>query len=137
MISRASTVGLFHDEADMTTRRLMIVDDVSKVRTDLRTLLGLSGDIEIVGEAGNGIEAITLAANLQPDVILMDLEMPLMSGYEATRRIKDQLPTCRIIALSVHGYPEARQHAQSSGVNAFIVKGEPVSNLLNEILKEV
>ena len=118
----------------MTAQRLMIVDDILQVRSDLHTLLELVGDIEIVGEAGNGEEAVLRAASLHPDVILMDLEMPLMNGYEATRRIKEQLPSCRVIALSVHSYPEARLRACQAGVDAFIVKGEPLASLMQEIL---
>jgi DNA-binding NarL/FixJ family response regulator len=124
-------------EAEMVVRRLMIVDDISQVRTDLCTLLELAGDIEIVGQANDGLEAIAQATSIQPDVILMDLEMPRMNGYEAARQIKKQLPACRVIALSIHSYPEARQRACQSGVDAFIVKGEPLANLVHEILKEM
>ena len=67
----------------------------------------------------------------------MDLEMPFMNGYEATRQIKETLPACRVIALTVHGYPEARQRACQVGVDAFIVKGEPLASLVQEILKEM
>lgn len=119
------------------TKRVMIVDDILQVRSDLCTLLELVDDLEIVGEAGNGAEALIQAARLQPDVILMDLEMPLMTGYEATRQIKVHLPACRVIALSVHGYPEARQRAEQAGVDAFIVKGEPLANLVYAIRKEL
>jgi DNA-binding NarL/FixJ family response regulator len=121
-------------DANMTATRILIVDDVPQVRNDLRTWLSLAGDIEIVGEAGNGQEAIQQAAALQPDVILMDLEMPVMSGYEAARRIKDQFPGCRVVALTVHGYPEARLRAQQAGVDAFIVKGAQLATLVQEIL---
>lgn len=120
----------------MTARRLMIVDDALEVRSDLRTLLGLAGGIDIVGEAGNGLEAVAQASSLHPDVILMDLEMPAMNGYEATRQIKKQLPGCRIIALTVHGYPAAKERACLFGADAFIVKGAPLAVLLREILKE-
>jgi DNA-binding NarL/FixJ family response regulator len=122
---------------DMAAKRLMIVDDISQVRTDLCTLLRLAGDIEIVGQASNGIEAITQSARLRPDVILMDLEMPLMNGYDATRQIKEHQPACRVIALSVHSYPEARERAYQSGADAFIVKGEPLASLMREIQKEM
>ena len=120
----------------MTTRRLLIVDDVPQVRSELRTLLSLAGNIEIVGEAVNGLEAVTQAAILQPDVVLMDLEMPLMNGYEATRKIKLQFPTCRVIALTVNDYAEAVERARQSGVDAFIVKGSPMTDLVQKILEE-
>ena len=81
------------------------------MRQELRTLLPLTGDIEIVGEAADGREAIRLAQALQPDVVLMDLEMPVLDGYEATRQIKAGSPACRVVALTVHGYEAARQKA--------------------------
>lgn len=123
-------------DSHMPPKRLLIVDDVPQVRSELRTLLSLAGDIEIVGEAANGLEAVTQAAVLQPDVVLMDLEMPLMSGYEAAGKIKLQFPNCRVIVLTVNDYAEAVERAAQCGVDAFIVKGSPVMNLVQEILKE-
>ena len=118
------------------TTRILLVDDVEPVRWDLRTVLNLSGDLEIVGEAANGLEAMRLTESLQPDVVLMDLEMPVMNGYEATRLIKALCPSCRIIALTVHGYSEARQKAIQAGVDAFIVKGAPVESIVQSILNK-
>jgi DNA-binding NarL/FixJ family response regulator len=86
----------------MADIRVLIVDDVERVRQDLRTFLSLAGNIEIVGEASNGLEAIRLAEILHPQVILMDLEMPVMNGYEAAHQINVLQPSCRIIALSIH-----------------------------------
>jgi DNA-binding NarL/FixJ family response regulator len=125
-----------HMDALMNTRRLLIVDDVAQVRTDLCTLLPLAADIVVVGEAANGLEAVHQVDVLQPDVVLMDLEMPVMNGYEATRQIKGQSPACRVIALTVHGYTEAIDRALQSGADAFVVKGAPLANLIREILKE-
>jgi len=117
------------------TTKILLVDDVESVRWDLRTLLTLSGDLEIIGEAADGLEAIRLTESLQPDVVLMDLEMPLMDGYEATRLIKALCPLCKIVALTVHSYDEARKKASWSGVDAFIVKGAPVESIVQSILK--
>ena len=89
--------------------RILIVDDIPQVRHDLRLLLELSGEVEVVGEAGSGAEAIAKAGLLHPQVILMDLGMPGMDGFEATRQIKAKIPDCRVIAFSVHSYSEARQ----------------------------
>ena len=119
----------------MSHNRLLIVDDVPQVRSELRTLLSLAGGIEIVGEAANGLEAVTQAAKLQPDVVLMDLEMPVMKGYEAARKIKDQSPNCRVIAFTVHETAETLERTFESGVDAFIVKGAPLASLLQEIQK--
>jgi len=117
----------------MAPVRVLIVDDVEKVRRDLRTILTLAGGIEIVGDASDGLEAIRLTESLNPDVILMDLEMPVLDGFEATRRIKTRWPTCRVIALTVHDYESARQKAFQAGVDEFIVKGAPLENVMRVI----
>jgi len=123
----------------MTAIRVLIVDDVAQVQQDLRTVLTLAGDadtehpIEVVGEAANGLEAIDQADSLQPDVVLMDLEMPVMDGYEAARQIKARCPGTRVIALTVHDYPTARQDALQAGMDGFIVKGAPLETLLQAI----
>jgi len=118
---------------ELTRRRVLIADDNPQVRQELRTLLPLAGDIEIVGEAPDGQEAIRLAQALQPDAVLMDLEMPVLDGYEATRQIKAGSPSCRVVALTVHGYDAARQKASQSGVDVFLVKGVSVETLLQAI----
>ena len=118
------------------TLKVLLVDDVDEVRRDLRTLLSLSADLEIVGEAANGQEAIRLTESLKPDVVLMDLEMPVMDGYESTRQIKTRCPSSRVVALTVHDYEAARAKAQESGVDAFLVKGAPVEQLIQAILGE-
>lgn len=118
------------------TTRILLVDDVEQVRWDLCTVLSLSGEFEIVGEATNGLEAFHLAETLLPDVVLMDLEMPLMDGYEATRLIRTICPTCKIVALTVHGYDEARKKAQQSGVDAFLVKGTSIQEMVQTILNK-
>lgn len=120
----------------MSPKRLLIVDDVPQVRSELCTLLSLVDDIEIVGEAANGLEAVAQVAILQPDVVLMDLEMPLMNGYEAAGKIKLQFPTCRVIVLTVNDYAEAIERAYQCGADAFIIKGSPLMNLVQEIQKE-
>jgi len=119
----------------MTTQRLLIVDDVPQVRAELRTLLSLAGEVEVVGEAGNGLEAIRQAEALQPEVILMDLEMPVLDGYEAAQQIKASWPQCKVIALTVHGYEAARKQAAQAGVDAFVVKGAPVEIIIQMIEK--
>ncbi len=119
----------------------MVVDDIAQVRQDLGTLLPLAGSnagfsIEVVGEAANGEEAIRLAAALRPEVILMDLAMPVLDGYEATREIKKRDPLCRVIALTVHDYEAARQKAIRCGVDGFVIKGAPVETLVQAISGE-
>ena len=118
---------------DKPTIRVLIVDDVREVRRDLRTALTLAGNIEIVGEAANGLEAIRLAESLEPAVVLMDLEMPVMDGYAATRQIKAHRPACRVIALTVHGYESARRKAIAAGMDDFVVKGVSLKSLVKVI----
>lgn len=117
----------------MARLQVLIVDDSPQVRQELRTLLTLAGEIEIVGEATDGLEAVRLAEALQPDVVLMDLEMPVMDGYEAARQIKSRWPACRVVALTVHGYEAARQKASQSGVDVFLVKGVSIETLVQAI----
>jgi DNA-binding NarL/FixJ family response regulator len=123
-----------------TNLRVLIVDDIAEVRQDLRTALLLEGlhagtPLEIVGEAANGEEAVHQTIILQPDVILMDLGMPILDGFQATFQIKKLHSSCRVIALSVHDYDTARQKALQSGVDAFVVKGAPVEKLVQILSK--
>jgi two-component system response regulator NreC len=123
----------------MSPIRLLIVDDVARVRQDLRTMLSLAADadkdhpIQIVGEAADGLEAVRLAESLQPEVILMDLEMPVLDGYEATRQIKTHCPSCQVIALTIHDYEAVWQRASQAGVDDFVVKGAPLETLIQAI----
>ncbi len=114
--------------------RVLLVDDTPQVLHDLRQLLELSGEIEIVAEAGNGQEAVQLTASLRPEVVVMDLEMPVMNGYEATHQIKSQFPTTRVVILSVHAGAKERENARAAGADRFVVKGVRYDVLLNAIL---
>jgi two-component system NarL family response regulator len=82
--------------------RVLIVDDNPVVRDGLRSILTANTDIDVVGEAGDGLRAIDLAGDLLPDVVLMDVQMPGMDGIEATRIIKQRLPALKILFLTVH-----------------------------------
>ncbi len=117
----------------MKTTRILIVDDVPQVRRELRTLLPLLGAIAVAGEANNGQSAIELATTLQPDVILMDVEMPIVDGLAATRSIKQQCPQCRIIILSIHNDEAIRTKARLAGADDFVDKGESLTALLKAI----
>jgi DNA-binding NarL/FixJ family response regulator len=82
------------------TIRLLLVDDQRLMREGLRTLLELESDFEVVGEAGDGQAALDLYAQLEPDVVLMDIRMPVMTGVEATRRLRERWPEARVIILT-------------------------------------
>jgi DNA-binding NarL/FixJ family response regulator len=122
--------------AKVVGQRILIVDDNPQVRQELRTLLPLAGDLEVVGEAADGAEAVRLAAALQPQVILLDLQMPILDGYAASHRIKSQWPACRVVALTVHDDEATRQKASLAGVDVFLVKGSPLRILVAAILGE-
>jgi DNA-binding NarL/FixJ family response regulator len=113
--------------------RILIVDDMARVRQGLRTILHLSEDFEVVGEASNGLEAIRSAEILRPDVVLMDLEMPVLGGLEATQRIKEQHPQIGIVILTIHGSEEVREQAARAGTDAFVEKEAPTEDLINAI----
>jgi two-component system response regulator DesR len=113
--------------------RVLLVDDSARVRHELRQLLELSGRVRILGEAGDGSEAIRLAAELAPDVVVMDLEMPGMDGFEATRQVKALQPAPRVIILSVHAGPATEAYAREAGADKFVTKGADYRILLNAI----
>jgi DNA-binding NarL/FixJ family response regulator len=121
---------------DHTQRRvrLLLADDMPQVRRDLRQLLELTGLAEVVAEADNGLEAVHLAGALAPEAVVMDLEMPILDGYEATRRIKTQWPAVRVIILSVHAGPEEVERARAAGADAFVLKGASYETLMRAIV---
>jgi DNA-binding NarL/FixJ family response regulator len=114
--------------------RVLIVDDSEPVCRELRQLLELSGVIRVVGEARDGQQGILLTADLTPDVVIMDLEMPGMDGFEATRRIKARAHAPCVVILSMHAGPENVARARSAGADGFLVKGADFQVLINTIL---
>ena len=114
--------------------RILLVDDSAQVRQELRTLLPLAGDIEIVGEAADGREALRLTQALQPEVVLMDLEMPVLDGFQATHYIKSNYPSILIIVLTIHDDLETRQKAALAGADSFIAKSAPLNGLIRSII---
>lgn len=127
---------MVHDvkgKGGLNKQRLLIVDDSPHVRKELRTLLPLAGDIEIVGEAADGLEAIRLSNLLQPEVVLLDLQMSVMDGYQTAWQIKVDWPSCRVVALTVHGDKATRKKATQAGVDVFLVKGVSLDTLVQAI----
>jgi len=114
--------------------RILIVDNQVRARTSMKALLDAWYEFEEVREAANGIEAVQLAEEFQPDVILMDGRMPGINGFDATRLIKARWPQIKIILLSM--YPEFKEEALSAGADSFVSKSDP-PEILREILMKV
>jgi DNA-binding NarL/FixJ family response regulator len=106
------------------------VDDHEVVRVGLRALLAADANIDLLGEAGSGREAVTLAKELKPQIVLMDLAMPLLNGMEATRQILQDCPAIKVIALSSYNDPEHVQQALAAGASGYLLKGMAPANLL-------
>lgn len=102
--------------------RVLLVDDHRVVREGLRSLMEREEDLEVVGETDNGYTACTMARELTPDVILMDIEMPEMDGLEATRRIKERMPSVRILALTMHMNEEHVYGMLKAGAEGYLLK---------------
>jgi DNA-binding NarL/FixJ family response regulator len=106
------------------TIRILLVDDQPSVLRGLRMRLGLEDDLEVVGEAYDGAQAVDLVSTQRPDVILMDIEMPVMDGITATRRIARAHPGCAVVVLSLHDDWATRELAHEAGAATFVAKHE-------------
>jgi DNA-binding NarL/FixJ family response regulator len=115
------------------TIRLLLVDDQALIRTGFRMILEETDDIEIVGEAPDGAGAVRLAAELRPDVTLMDVRMPGVDGIEATRRIVARDPTARVLILTTFDLDEYAFSALRAGASGFVLKDVPVDELARAI----
>ncbi len=113
--------------------RVLIADDHTIVRTGVRLLLQAEPDIEVVGEALNGDEAVTLAEALRPDVILMDIAMPGTNGLEATRQIKARFPDMNILGLTMHRSDEYFFEMLRAGASGYVLKAAETSELIGAI----
>lgn len=115
------------------TIRILIVDDQALFREGVRTLLSVWRDLEVVGEASHGEEAIKMTASLAPDVILMDLHMPVMGGAAATRRIVASHPDSRVIVLTTFDDDEHIFEALRAGAAGYLLKDVPSAKLVEAI----
>ena len=113
--------------------RVMLVDDHDVVRTGFKSLLETFPEIEVVAEAADGQQALSRAAETDPDVILMDISMPVMDGLEATRQIRQQLPHCKVVALTVHEDKQFLVEILSAGANGYITKRAPAEEVITAI----
>lgn len=113
--------------------RVLIVDDHQVVRRGLRTFLELHDDLDVVGEAGDGLEAVEQAAALRPDVVLMDIVMPRLDGIEATRRIKEQSAAVGVIALTSFAGDDQVLPALEAGASSYLLKDVSPEELVEAI----
>lgn len=108
---------------ESTTCRVLVVDDTPEIRMVLRALLGASLEVEVVAEAKDGQQAIDLADRHQPDVVVLDVSMPVMDGFEALPRITTVAPDATVVMYTAHDTPENRARASALGADHFVGKG--------------
>ena len=113
--------------------RVLVVDDQPLVRAGLGVILGAQADIEVVGEAGDGLEALDAARRLEPDVVLMDIRMPRLDGLEATRRIMDAGTGARVMILTTFDTDEHVFEALRAGASGFLLKDAPREQLVEAV----
>ncbi|MFI5072959.1 MAG: response regulator transcription factor [Terriglobales bacterium] len=113
--------------------RVMVADDHEIVRKGVCLVLGSRKNIEVSEEASNGQEAVLKALRLTPDLIIMDVTMPVLDGLSATKQIKESLPKVPIIILSMHDGPEMIRAAQEAGAQGFVTKQDVADALLDAV----
>jgi DNA-binding NarL/FixJ family response regulator len=117
--------------------RVVLVDDHRMFRLGLRNIIDGSENMEVVGEASNGLEAIDAVRRIRPDVVVMDINMPKMNGIQATQQIKKSFPDTAVIGHSMQTQREVIQHMQSVGISSFVNKESAVEELCSAIEKAV
>src|SRR5438552_7150856 len=121
------------NEVFMSNIRVLLADDHTVVRQGLRALLQSERDIEIVGEAGTGRQAVRLAKTLKPDVVVMDIAMPQLNGLEASRQISKQEPSSRVLILTSYSDDEYVQRLTEVGAVGYVLKQAAVTDLVRAI----
>ena len=113
--------------------RILLADDHAVVRQGFKMILGAEADMEIVGEAGTGREAIELAESLKPDVVVMDIAMPELNGIEATRQVTSAVPHTRVIALSMHKDSVYVREVLRAGARGYLLKDSGANDLVTAV----
>ncbi|HVY94782.1 MAG TPA: response regulator transcription factor [Bryobacteraceae bacterium] len=110
--------------------RVLVCDDHSLFREGVKSILSAQPDIDVIGEAFDGLQAVDLAKTLRPDVVLMDISMPLLKGFDATRRIHRMLPDIKILVLTIHDDEDLVARCLMEGAAGYILKDAPPSQLV-------
>ena len=126
-----------NNKASPPTARLLIADDHALVREGMRAMLASEPNLEVVGEAENGREALELCRELRPDLILMDVRMPEMDGMAATRVIKGEYPSTSVLIVTTHESPEYLMDAIRAGAAGYVLKDSTKQQLLNAVRKVI
>jgi DNA-binding NarL/FixJ family response regulator len=113
--------------------RVLLADDHELVRQGFKLILSAQTDMEIVGEAANGREAVQLATDLQPDIVVMDVAMPELNGIEATRRLSAAAPRARVVALSMHKDSVYVREILRAGARGYLLKDSPATDLVSAV----
>ncbi|MBC8002002.1 MAG: response regulator transcription factor, partial [Opitutaceae bacterium] len=113
----------------MKTVRILLADDHALVRAGIRSLVERIGFVEVVGEAGDGREAVQLIRNLQPNIVLMDIAMPGLNGIESTARIVKEFPEVKVIMLSMYTHEEFVLQSLEAGASGYLLKDAPIAEL--------
>ncbi len=113
--------------------RILLADDHTLVRSGLRALLETEPSLSVIGEAEDGRAAVTLACQLKPDIVLMDIAMPLLNGLEATRQLRQQCPDVRVLVLSMYDNEEYIRQALEAGAMGYLLKDATTSELIGAI----
>ena len=128
-----SITPLPENSEDQEKIRLLIVDDIPETRENLRKLLFFESDIDVVGAATNGEEGIEMAVELQPDIVLMDINMPGVDGITASERITQKVPFCQIIMMSVQGEADYLRRSMLAGAREFLIKPFSSDELVSSV----
>ena len=122
VLRRSSNVGLAALQVTFQMIRTLVVDDSDIIRKSIRTILEFRGDIEVCAEATNGREAITKVLEYQPDLVILDLTMPLMDGFTAAAELRKRLPQLPILLCSIHESPQVVKQAKQVGARGYVSK---------------
>src|SRR5215207_9868957 len=113
--------------------RLLIADDHALVREGLRTMLSGEEGLSVIAEANNGVEALSSCRELRPDLVLMDVRMPVMDGLEATKRIKEEMPKTSVVMVTMHENPDYLFEAVKAGAAGYVLKDASGERLLGAV----